>query len=53
LRFLVPILFAGYGTVKLLRQGPVPSIPWYLLYWWSFRMFVILNRQTENERQAS
>jgi hypothetical protein len=47
LRYLVPLLFAGYGTLKLLRQGPVPSIPWYLLYWWSFRMFVILNRQSD------
>ncbi len=47
LRYLVPLLFAGYGTLKLLRQGPVPSIPWYLLYWWSFRLSVILNRQSE------
>jgi hypothetical protein len=47
LRYMVPLLFAGYGTLKLIRQGPVPSIPWYLLYWWSFRMFVILNRQSE------
>jgi hypothetical protein len=47
LRYLVPLLFAGYGTLKLIRQGPVPSIPWYLLYWWSFRMFVILNRRSD------
>jgi hypothetical protein len=47
LRYLVPLLFAGYGTLKLLRQGPVPAIPWYLFYWWSFRMFVLLNRQAE------
>jgi hypothetical protein len=49
LRFLVPVILAAYGTLKLLRQGPVPAIPWYLLYWWSFRMFVLLNRQTEKE----
>jgi hypothetical protein len=49
LRFLVPVLLAAYGTLKLLRQGPVPAIPWYLLYWWSFRSFVLLNRATEKQ----
>jgi len=46
LRYLAPVLLAAYGTVKLIRQGPIPAIPWYLLYWWSFRTFVYLNRQT-------
>jgi hypothetical protein len=44
LRSMVPIGLALYGTIKLLRFGPLPSIPWYTLYWWSFRTFVIFNR---------
>ena len=46
LRYAAPMALAMYGTFKLIREGPVPAIPWYLLYWWSFRMFVILNRQS-------
>jgi hypothetical protein len=52
LRFLVPVLLAAYGTLKLLRQGPVPAIPWYLLYWWSFRSFILLNRQIETKETS-
>lgn len=44
-RYLLPVLLMAYGTSKLIRLGPVPAIPWYLLYWWSFRTFVLLNRQ--------
>jgi Heavy metal associated domain 2 len=40
LRYLVPLLFLGFGTVRLLRQGPVPAIPWYLFYWWAYRVFL-------------
>ncbi len=46
-RYFLPLLLMGYGTSKLVRQGPVPAIPWYLLYWWSFRTFVLLNRQAK------
>jgi len=48
LRYAAPMALALYGTLKLMREGPVPAIPWYLLYWWSFRMFVILNRHLTN-----
>lgn len=44
-RYLLPVVLMAYGTSKLVRLGPVPAIPWYLLYWWSFRTFVLLNRQ--------
>ena len=47
LRYLVPVLLMAYGTSKLIRQGPVPAVPWYLLYWWSFRTFVVLNGPTK------
>lgn len=46
-RYLLPVVLMAYGTSKLVRLGPVPAIPWYLLYWWSFRTFVLLNRQTK------
>ncbi len=44
-RYFLPLALMAYGTSKLVRMGPVPAIPWYLLYWWSFRTFVLLNRQ--------
>ncbi|MCC7201982.1 MAG: hypothetical protein IT393_04870 [Nitrospirae bacterium] len=44
-RYLLPVALMAYGTSKLVRLGPVPAIPWYLSYWWSFRTFVLLNRQ--------
>lgn len=43
LSYLIPVVLMGYGTSRLIRLGPVPAVPWYLLYWWSFRTFVLLN----------
>jgi hypothetical protein len=48
IRYLVPIGFMIYGTVKVYRQGFVPAIPWYLSYWWSYRLFSTLS-QTNNK----
>ncbi len=46
LGYLIPLFLFTYGTIKLVRQGPIPAVPWYLFYWWSFRTFIILNRQS-------
>lgn len=40
LRYLMPLVFVGFGTVRLVRQGPIPAIPWYLFFWWAYRLFL-------------